>query len=90
MGLVALRHVGSSQTRDRTCVPCIGGQILNHCATREVPMKDFKCWDRCVQCTKTRKPQTGLCRRIRVSPLAVGKIPLGSVNEIGKGLEVRK
>ena len=37
LGLVALRHVGSSQTRARTCVPCIGRQILNHCATREVP-----------------------------------------------------
>ena len=29
------RHVGSSQTRARTRVPCIGRQILNHCATRE-------------------------------------------------------
>ena len=29
------RHVGSSQTRARTCVPCIGRQTLNHCATRE-------------------------------------------------------
>ena len=35
---VALQHVGSSQTRDRTRVPCIGRQTLNHCATREVPM----------------------------------------------------
>ena len=34
-GLVALRHVGSSQTRARTHVPCIGRWILNHCATRE-------------------------------------------------------
>ena len=25
----------SSQARDRTRVPCIGRQILNHCATRE-------------------------------------------------------
>ena len=31
------RHVGSSRTRDQTHVPCIGRQILNHCATREVP-----------------------------------------------------
>ena len=30
-------HVGSSQTRDRTRVPCIGRWILNPCATREVP-----------------------------------------------------
>ena len=34
-GLVAPRHVGSSQTRARTRVPCIGRQILNHCAIRE-------------------------------------------------------
>ena len=37
-GLVAPRHVGSSQTRARTRVPCIGRQILNHCATREAPL----------------------------------------------------
>ena len=36
MGLVTPRHVGSSRTRSRTHVPCIGRQILNHCATREV------------------------------------------------------
>ena len=35
MGLVALQHVGSSQTRAQTRVPCIGKRILNHCATRE-------------------------------------------------------
>ena len=27
--------VGSSRTRARTCVPCIGRRILNHCATGE-------------------------------------------------------
>ena len=36
-GLVALRHVGSSRTRARTRVPCIGRWSLNHCTTREVP-----------------------------------------------------
>ena len=41
MGLVALRHVGSSQTRAQTRVPCIGGQTLNHCATREAPLRLF-------------------------------------------------
>ena len=35
--LAAPRHVGSSRTRARTRVPCIGRQILNHCATRGVP-----------------------------------------------------
>ena len=36
MGLVALQHVGYSQTRDRTCVPCIGRWILHHWTNREV------------------------------------------------------
>ena len=36
-GLVAPRHVGSSQIRARNYVPCIGRRILNLCATREVP-----------------------------------------------------
>ena len=41
MGLVAPRPVGSSQTRARTRVPCIGRRILNHRATREVPLGRF-------------------------------------------------
>ena len=41
MGLVASRHVGSSRTRAQTRVPCIGRQILNHCATREALLFDF-------------------------------------------------
>ena len=32
-----LWYVGSSWTRDQTCVPCIGRQILNHWTTKEVP-----------------------------------------------------
>ena len=36
-GLVVPRHVGSSRTRARTHVPCIGRRILNDCPTREVP-----------------------------------------------------
>ena len=40
-GVVAPRHVGSSQTRARTRVPCIGRQTLNHCATREAPRKQY-------------------------------------------------
>ena len=35
MGLAAPSHVGSSQTGDWTCVPCIGRQILYHWATGE-------------------------------------------------------
>ena len=41
-GPVAPRHVGSSQTRARTRVPCIGRQILNHCATREARVLGFE------------------------------------------------
>ena len=37
----ALRHVGSSQTRARTRVPCIGRQTLNRCATREARLFVF-------------------------------------------------
>ena len=36
-GLVAPQHVGSSQSRTRTRVPCTGRRGLNHCATREAP-----------------------------------------------------
>ena len=35
-GLVALQHVESLQTRDRTRVPYFGRQILNHWTSREV------------------------------------------------------
>ena len=45
MDLVAPRHVGSSQTRARTRVPCISRQILNHCATREALNVLLKCKD---------------------------------------------
>ena len=36
--LVALCHVGSSQARDWTHVPCIGRWILNHWTAKEVPI----------------------------------------------------
>ena len=35
------QHAGSSQTRDRTCVPCIGRWILYHLAPREARTVDF-------------------------------------------------
>ena len=41
-GLVAPWHVGSSQTRARTRVPCIGRRILNHCTTREALQLSFR------------------------------------------------
>ena len=41
-GLAAPQHVGSSQTRDRTCVPCSSRQILNCRTTREIQGQHFK------------------------------------------------
>ena len=40
-GSAAPRHVGSSRTRDKTRVPCIGRQTPNHCATRDAPKVFF-------------------------------------------------
>ena len=40
-GPAAPRHVGSSQARARTRVPCISRQTPNHCATREAPILQF-------------------------------------------------
>ena len=36
-GLVAPWHVGSSQTEDQTCVPCVGRRTPTNWTTREVP-----------------------------------------------------
>ena len=42
-GLAGLQHVESSLSRNRTHVPCVGRQTLNHCATREVqPFKIYQ------------------------------------------------
>ena len=43
-GPAAPWHVGSSQTRARNRVPCIGRQTLNHCAIREAPHFFFLNW----------------------------------------------
>ena len=42
LGSATPPHVGSSQTRDQTRVPCIGRQIPIHCATREALFLYFK------------------------------------------------
>ena len=42
-GLSCTTACRSSCTRDRTRVSCTGRQILNHCATREVPLHLFRC-----------------------------------------------
>ena len=52
-GFVALQHVGSSQIRARTHVPCIGRRILNHYTTREAPSSKsygFHCKDVSIPC----------------------------------------
>ena len=44
-GLAAPKHVGSSQTRDQTCVPCVGRGILSHWTTKEAFFKFLKIFD---------------------------------------------
>ena len=51
-GLVAPWHMGSSQTKDQTLIPCISRWILNHWATREV-----RCVCVCV-CVKERERES--------------------------------
>ena len=41
LGLIALWHAGSSQTRDQTLLPCRGRQILGPCTTRKVQAYEF-------------------------------------------------
>ena len=49
MGLVALRHVGSSGIRDWTHVSCIGKQILYHWANQGNPDLHFLKWSLCLE-----------------------------------------
>ena len=46
MGLVAIQHVGSSWTKDPTCIPCANRWILSHWTSREVPSHAFLCMER--------------------------------------------
>ena len=39
LGLSCSAARGIVQTKDQTCVLCIGRQILIHCTTREVPLQ---------------------------------------------------
>ena len=41
MGLISSWHVESSRIRGRTCILCVGSQILIHCASWEVPLLRF-------------------------------------------------
>ena len=43
-GLFAPWHLGSSQTRDRACVPCVGRWILNPWTARAVPQVRSLMW----------------------------------------------
>ena len=45
-GLLPPGRVGSSQTRDRTCVSCVGRQTYNHWTTREAPRQRLQSSER--------------------------------------------
>ena len=64
-GWVALQHVGSSWTRDWTCVSCIGRQILNHWATR----KALNAYMQAYMCAKLLQSCPTLCDPLDYSPL---------------------
>ena len=57
-GLVAPWHVESPQTRDQTCVSCIGRQVVNHWTTKEIPIFFSFCCDFSV-IYKKLLPQSG-------------------------------
>ena len=65
-GSVALQHVVSSRTRDRTHVSCTGSQILSHWTTREVPHGHFQ------KTTVAAERAVGECRQTILE--AVGEI----------------
>ena len=58
-GLLALRPVESSQTRDETCVPCPGRGIPILCSSREVP------------CSRSLYVHIGIRRRLLLGRKAV-------------------
>ena len=65
-GLVALRHVESSQTRDWTNVACIGRQILIQCTTRKALVPcfylQFRLWIKILRTTYYSFLVTLTCR----------------------------
>ena len=67
---LAPRHVGSSRTRARTLVPCIGRRILNHCATREALPPVFTTTPSCLAWVSplSRTPWMAQDARPRVPP----------------------
>ena len=66
MGLVVPWHVGSSQTRDRTCVPCISMWIVNHWTPRKRSPFSFIPYMICQQ-----NPTDSLQNSSRIWPLLV-------------------
>ena len=59
-GLAALQHVGSSQTRDQTCISCISRWILYHWPPGKPPKGLFKPPSPFFFLTKNRNPYPGL------------------------------
>ena len=86
-GPSAPRHVGSSQTRARTRVPCIGRRILSHCATREAQYIILDEWLEKALCGM---PRSRLCEVWRKNGPGRGKDePPWHVEETGRKLVSR-
>ena len=83
--------MGSSQTRARTRVPCIGRQILNHCTTREA--QGLSLYKLALESNEEIVGKINTCQRIaaRVSTWGVWQGPEGHRGHAGQltGCEVR-
>ena len=58
---LAPRHMGSSQTRDRTCVPCIARRTFIHCSTK-------KSWSWLLKEAGTPGTREGEGQQVRAGP----------------------
>ena len=84
LGLVALRYVGFSRTRDQTVVPCIDRWILIHWTTREGwtifvfnegeshQISSRSCW---IWQSNTRCMHSGVARRVCCHRLLKARLP---------------
>ena len=60
-GLAALRHAGSSQPRDRTGIPRMARQVLNHWAARGAPRLSTWCTPTIAVSTRVSSANPGFC-----------------------------
>ena len=60
-GLAVLRHAGSSQPRDRTGIPRLARQVLNHWAAKGAPRLSTWCTPAIAVSTRVSSANPGFC-----------------------------